>query len=413
MDLPEENKAAIEAFNSEYIGRGVTAGARIHYLRFLEVFCSFCKKQFSQVTKQDIVDFMRFVQEYQSKIYGRKLSKSTIGHYKTALKYFFVKLYEGKSVERNSRGIPMPVAWITSDKNDRVLKRPEDMLSQAQVKTLIEAADNPRDKAMISVLYEGALRASELLDMTSDSVKLDKYGAIISVRGKTGQRTIRLINSVPDLTVWLNCHPLKSKENFYLWTAIRKRVPRSFESTTKTHFHYYGERLRIKGLQGLMWKLKDRAGIQKRVHPHLLRHTRLTELAKKLTEQELKMYAGWSPESRMASQYVHLSGRDIDNSILRINGIIPDQVQEEQQELKPHVCARCQQKNPATARFCYKCSAVLDIKTALELHDTQEKDAEALMVYLQQTQEQFNEALNRLQKLKNEGKNPSEPIKTR
>jgi ribosomal protein L40E len=306
------------------------------------------------------------------------------------------------------------VSWIKREKRDEVLKRPEDMLTQAQVKSLIEACDNPRDKAMISVLYEGALRASELLDMTSDSVKLDKYGAIISVKGKTGQRTIRLINSVPDMTIWLNCHPLKNEENFYLWTAIRKRVPRDFESPKiKTQFHYYGERLRIKGLENLLWKLKKRVGIKKRVHPHLLRHIRLTELAKKLTEQELKMFAGWTPESRMASQYVHLSGRDIDNSILRINGIIDSTQQEEEQELKPRKCARCNELNPATAKFCYKCSAVLDIKTAVALHETQEKDAEALLTFMQHTQEQFNQALNELQKLKKAGKLVTEPIKAK
>ncbi|MDO8647892.1 MAG: site-specific integrase, partial [Candidatus Diapherotrites archaeon] len=324
LDLPEENCKAVLAFNNEYISRGVTAGARIHYLRFFEAFCSFCKKPFSQVSKQDILDFVRYVvEEGKSKNSGKPLSKSTIRHYKTAMKYFFVKFYENnKTVERDARGIPLMVSWIKREKRDEVLKRPEDMLTQAQVKSLIEACDNPRDKAMISVLYEGALRASELLDMTNDSVKLDKYGAIISVKGKTGQRTIRLINSVPDLTIWLNCHPLKNEESFYLWTAIRKRVPRDFESSkVKTQFHYYGERLRIKGLENLVWKLKKRVGLKKRVHPHLLRHIRLTELAKKLTEQELKMFAGWTPESRMASQYVHLSGRDIDNSILRINGI--------------------------------------------------------------------------------------------
>ena len=207
--------------------------------------------------------------------------------------------------------------------------------------------------------------------MTNKSVKFDEYGALISVTGKTGQRTIRLINSVPDLTVWMNCHPLKNEDNFNLWTVMRKRVPRDFESSkVKTQISFYSERLRIKGLQYLMWRLKDRAGINKRIHPHLLRHTRLTELAKKLTEQELKIFAGWTPDSKMAAQYVHLSGRDIDNSILRINGIVRGSQEKEAKELKPIVCPRCNEVNPSTAKFCYKCSAVLDIKTAVVLHET-------------------------------------------
>ena len=51
----------------------------------------------------------------------------------------------------------------------------------------------------------------------------------------------------------------------------------------------------------LVWM---RAGINKRIHAHLFRHTRMTELAKTLPEQTLKQLAGWSGSSKMAEVLV-------------------------------------------------------------------------------------------------------------
>jgi len=35
----------------------------------------------------------------------------------------------------------------------------------------------------------------------------------------------------------------------------------------------------------------------------------------------MKEYRGWVGDSRTASTYVHLSGRNIDNALLKLNGI--------------------------------------------------------------------------------------------
>jgi len=45
-------------------------------------------------------------------------------------------------------------------------------------------------------------------------------------------------------------------------------------------------------------------------------------LAKILTEQELKVFAGWVQSSKMAGTYVRLSARDTDEAILgKVYGI--------------------------------------------------------------------------------------------
>jgi integrase/recombinase XerD len=85
----------------------------------------------------------------------------------------------------------------------------------------------------------------------------------------------------------------------------------------------------------------------------------------------------------LAGSYVHLSGRNIDNALLRLNGIkTDDEVNAEEHPLKARSCARCAEVNSHTNRFCSKFGAPLDVKTALELQEEQEKTDEIMNTLL-------------------------------
>lgn len=55
-----------------------------------------------------------------------------------------------------------------SEKDSRV--RPDSLISLNDVKAMVNAAENERDKALISILFEAALRPGELLAMNVGSV---------------------------------------------------------------------------------------------------------------------------------------------------------------------------------------------------------------------------------------------------
>jgi phage FluMu protein Com len=61
----------------------------------------------------------------------------------------------------------------------------------------------------------------------------------------------------------------------------------------------------------------------------------------------------------MASIYVHLSGRDVDNALLKVHGIKKPEEKEESQ-LNPKKCPRCQEINQFTNKFCNRCGMILD-----------------------------------------------------
>lgn len=60
----------------------------------------------------------------------------------------------------------------------------------------------------------------------------------------------------------------------------------------------------------------------------------------------------------MAATYVHLSGRDIDNAILELNGL-KQKEENNGNHLAPITCARCSTLNDASAKFCNKCGMLL------------------------------------------------------
>ncbi len=76
---------------------------------------------------------------------------------------------------------------------------------------------------------------------------------------------------------------------------------------------------------------------------------------------------GWKQGSNMPSIYVHLSGRDVDNALLKTYGIATDTGQSPEGKLKPKACLRCKSENPSTNKFCSRCGTVLDQQTASEI----------------------------------------------
>jgi integrase/recombinase XerD len=226
---------------------------------------------------------------------------------------------------------------------------PEDVL------ILRDTANNQRDRALVMVLWDSATRKGELLNINVGHIQLDKYGAVVIVDGKTGKRRIRLIDSVPDLQLWLNMHPLRNDPSAPLFITDRK---------------YNGNyrRLNEQTVNNMLNGLAEKAGVKKNVYPHAFRHGRLTDLAKRgFNEMELRIFAGWTKESAMPATYLHLSGADIEKKILAKNGIIEDDSKEREAELKPVECPRCKTKNPVGAKYCMTCSLVLDQKTAVEM----------------------------------------------
>ena len=229
-----------------------------------------------------------------------------------------------------------------------------ELLLQDDVKALLSSCQTQRDRALISILWDSAARVSEILDLNIGKVQFDKYGATVIVNGKTGMRKLRLINSVPDLQIWLNQHPDRDNHNAPLFVSTRKKGDAY-------------PRLNIRTVQNKLKTIANTAGIKKNIHPHAFRHGRLTDLVKQgFKEMELRIIAGWGADSSMPATYIHLSGDDVEDKQLIVAGIKKEgDTDEIQDDIKPIMCPRCKTKNPHDAKYCSTCSMLLDQLTAI------------------------------------------------
>jgi len=161
----------------------------------------------------------------------------------------------------------------------------DQLITREDISRMVEACDKIRDRALIMLMWDSGARISEILGLNIGHVQFDRYGAVIIVSGKTGMRRLRLISSVPDLQAWVNMHPQRHDANTPLFVTSRK-------------FGEQPRRLSDRTVQNRLKFLARKLGITKPIHPHAIRHARLTDLVRSnggkqgLSEMELRLVAG-------------------------------------------------------------------------------------------------------------------------
>jgi len=368
--LSRRKKQLILQYKDEMLANGLSKGRAARFTYYLIRLAEWLPCEFEDADKETIKAVV-------SRIECSKYVPFSKMEHKLALRKFYKWL-------RGSEDYPPEVKWIPMrlKASDRI-KLPEQLLTEEDVRKLINAARTPRDRAFVAVLYESGARISEIALLRLKHVQFDAYGAKLLVNGKTGPRRVRVISAAPLLTEWINAHPRKDDPEAYLWITSRAGAPKY---TTLTC---------------LLTRLAAAAGVNKPVNPHTFRHSRATHLASHLTESQMKEYFGWVQASRMAAVYVHLSGRDVDDALLKLYGVKKDKADKTESTLKPRVCPRCETQNPCTNRFCSLCGQPLDEKVAMQMlkDDLQYRRADEILDSMLDDpafRRQFMEKLNTL-----------------
>jgi hypothetical protein len=234
--------------------------------------------------------------------------------------------------------------WLKSSNGISSKVLPEEILSEDEIKKMGNASYTDRDRAFVLSLYESGCRIGEFLPLRFKHLNFDKHGVVIRVTGKTGSRRIRLVFSTLSLQRWIANHPQRDNKDAFLWCKIPAPYNGRFENKPISYSF----------VSKILRELADRGGIKKRVNPHAFRHARATFMARHLKEPEMREFFGWGSDSEMPSIYVHLSGRDVDNSVLSIYGI-KEGAKSQEPVLKIHECPRCKDPNDPAAVFCYRC----------------------------------------------------------
>ncbi|VVC03439.1 Tyrosine recombinase XerA [Candidatus Bilamarchaeum dharawalense] len=351
LEIPEENKRAILEFFDYLTAKGLSRSRILIYAnRLVPLAAMFGPLQFKEAKQADI---QRIIAEIQKKDW----SPVTKGIYRVSIKRFY------KWLLGNDEFYPENVRWLKKTAKETSHIMPEELLTADEVQKLIDVCENPRDKCFISMLYESGCRIGEIAGIQIKHIAFDEYGAQVMVDGKTGQRRIRLISSIHYLRYWLELHPMKQNADAPLWIKLTS---------------HKGSPMKYNGFLRIFKILRNRTGITKPTNFHAFRHARATELAKMgLNQFQMEKILGWTHGSDMPQVYLHLSGTDTDNALLKAYGLQPKDDQNNKRK-----CSRCFVLNEVSGSFCKECGMPLTLNAAVDMenkHQELEKKLGPLM----------------------------------
>ena len=247
------------------------------YIRTVEDFSRRFKRSPDRLGPQQI-------REYQAELFKkRKLAASTVTVYLAALRFFYIKtLKKGWSAAETP--YPKSAEHVPS------------ILSQEEVARLIDAALTPFHRTLLMTLYATGVRRAELTHLKVSDI--DSQRMVIHVQGGKGRKDRDVMLS-PKLLEALREHwrGLPRKPSAWLFPGNR--------------WHTGDTPINTKVVWNACKEAAQRAGLQKDVHPHTLRHCFATHLLEAGADlRTIQMLLGHR-DLEETTIYLHLSERHL------------------------------------------------------------------------------------------------------
>jgi len=273
-----------------------------HYIQVVEDFARYFGQRPDQLGARDL-------REYQVHLFrDRKLSSRTVRQYVAALRFFFVKMLKRPYMIEH---IPFP----------KETRRLPEILTPEEVVRLIEAASNLMHRAMLMTLYGTGVRRNELIRLKVRDI--DSQRMVIHIRQGKGSRdrdmplSEKLLETLREYWRWM-------KPKTYLFPGMVNGWRADVPLTSKVVWDACRE-------------AATRAGLQKKVAPHCLRHSYATHLldagADLYTIQRLLGHA----DLRHTLVYLQLSERHLRAAPIPIDALTlsdPSQVKRSRRLIK-------------------------------------------------------------------------------
>ena len=279
---------------------------------------------------------------------GRPFKPNTQRDYITILKQFYLWLIENEY----STVLPGRIRKIQKPPQARMTKTANELLQPDEVARMIAACMSSRDRAMVSMIYEGAFRTEEIGLLTWDQVQVNAFGVAVNVDCKTGKpRRILLVSSLQYVIAWKNDYPCEITPGALVFVSQQRNG------------------LTYDAVVNQFKKIARRAGIGKRVTGHLFRHSRITEWKRQGVSDSVICKMAWGNlDTNMLQTYCHLTDDDSDNEVLAMYGMKRNPPPGSD-AMHPHECARCQTINAPTAAFCVRCGLPVSAEAVLGIEE--------------------------------------------
>jgi site-specific recombinase XerD len=246
---------------------GYSETTRGHYLRSIAQFAKFHGRSPDVLHQAEVRQWVRHLM-------GQGLSTQRLRQHFAALRFLY-----GKTLGR-----PAETAFLSWPQD--VEKLPV-VLSEQEVHRLLEALEKPRFRVFFTTMYAAGLRISETCRMQTGDI--DAARGVIHVRkGKGGKE--RLVMLSPRLLVILRAY----------WKLARPPAPWLFTGRT-------GRPIAAEVARNALARATAAAKLDKKVTPHVLRHSFATHLLEAGTDLRVIQVLLGHNDIRATTRYTRVS----------------------------------------------------------------------------------------------------------
>lgn len=242
------------------------------YKNYVSYFLSYVKKDPSELTCQDVRDFLLFKKD-------QGLKATTLNLYNSAIRFFYRNvlhiLWDDITVPRMIIDHKLPTV-LTADEVDR----------------LLDATDDLKYKAMFATMYSSGMRVSEVIHLHYDDIS------------RTNMRI-----HVRDTKNRMDRYTILSKRNLDFLTEywFQKGKPRGILFPNK----FTGQYLTVSTLEQVMRRSVAEAGLPKGTSPHSLRHSFASHLMEAGVEQRNIQALLGHRDPKSTEVYLHVSNKTL------------------------------------------------------------------------------------------------------
>ena len=247
--------------NSEYTIR--------NYIDCNRKFLDYIKKDLEDINSDDLKQYI--VEKLNN------ASSSSLIVFLSALRYSFYNILN-KDITLNIR-------------RPKKEKKIPVVLTKDEIKRLIEVIDTKKSRLMVSFMYACGFRVSELVNLKIKDLNFDeKIGSVRQGKGKKDR-----IFNIPEFLL----------EDLKIQSENQKKINQEYLFTGPK------SRLSERNLQKIISKAGKRAGLNKEVHCHTLRHSFATHLLENGTDiRKIQELLGHSDLST-TQIYTHISREEL------------------------------------------------------------------------------------------------------
>lgn len=332
-DIDERDREAILGLVRQWDSESsINQGTIISYMNRLRLSSERADTPLVEMNKADVDSFVFDLK------HEHELGEGTLRNYRKSLRKFFSERDEDWSDDIKVGASP--------DRN----VDPNDLLTDEEIRDLLDATTNPRDKALLALLADTGLRIGAICSLRIRDIDLSDDVATVSinengnVKGASGK--IPLTWSEGYVGSWLNTHPRRDDPD----AALIHKVEHVSENEDGALTYQYAAR-RIKFIA-------EEADVDRsRVNTHNFRKTAISRWIREgLSEQAIKHRACWDVDTDMIETYSGVRDEELNDQILNHYGIETD---ENEQTVVLDQCPRCQTTLAPDDDFCSGCGAAL------------------------------------------------------